>query len=106
MRRRFNITGLCSPERHYMVRLDDRLKKIKEDYIDYGSYFVINRGRQYGKTTTLRSLKKYLSEEYIVVSMDFQELGTEEFADTYIFTREFAKVFIRSSKTSGLNDIE
>lgn len=57
MRRRFNITGLCSPERHYMVRLNDRLKKIKEDYIDYGSYFVINRGRQYGKTTTLRSLK-------------------------------------------------
>ncbi len=106
MRRRFNITGLCSPERHYMVRLDDRLKKIKEDYIDYGSYFVINRGRQYGKTTTLRSLKKYLSEEYIVVSMDFQELGTEEFADAYIFTREFAKVFIRSSKTSGLSDIE
>ncbi len=29
MRRRFNITGLCSPERHYMVRLDDRLKKDK-----------------------------------------------------------------------------
>ena len=27
-------------------------------------------------------------------------------ADAYIFTREFAKVFIRSSKTSGLSDIE
>lgn len=40
MRRRFNITGLCSPERHYMVRLDDRLKKIKEDYIDYDRYFL------------------------------------------------------------------
>lgn len=26
MKRRFNITGSCSPERHYMVRLDDRLK--------------------------------------------------------------------------------
>lgn len=106
MRRRFNTTGSFSVDKHYMVRLDDRLKKIKDDYVDYGSYFVINRGRQYGKATTLRSLKKYLSEEYIVVSMDFQELGTEEFADTYIFTREFAKVFIRSSKTSGLNDIE
>lgn len=40
MRRRFNITGLCSPERHYMVRLNDRLKKIKEDYIDYGAILL------------------------------------------------------------------
>ena len=53
MRRRFNITGFCNPQRHYMIKLGDRLKKIKEDYIDEGHYFVINRGRQYGKTTTL-----------------------------------------------------
>ena len=77
MRRRFNITGSCSPQRHYMVQLDNRLEKIKEDFVDYGSYFVINRGRQYGKTTTLRALKQYLKGEYIVVSLDFQELGTE-----------------------------
>lgn len=96
MRRRFNITGSCSPERHYMVRLDDRMKKIKEDYIDYGSYFVINRGRQYGKTTTLRSLKKYLLEEYIVVSLDFQELGSAEFADESKFARAFAEIFVRA----------
>lgn len=57
MRRRFNITGSCSPQRHYMVRLDDRLKAIRENYVDEGSYFVINRGRQYGKTTTLNALE-------------------------------------------------
>lgn len=34
MKRRFNITGLCIPERHYMVRLDERLKKIKEEFVD------------------------------------------------------------------------
>ncbi|MDE6363966.1 MAG: ATP-binding protein [Lachnospiraceae bacterium] len=103
MRRRFNITGSCSPERHYMVRLDERLKKIKEDYVEDGSYFVINRGRQYGKTTTLRSLKKYLSEAYIVLSLDFQELGTEEFADAAAFTSAFAKMFMRSLQTSGVS---
>lgn len=27
MKRRFNVTGCCNPQRHYMVRLDDRLKK-------------------------------------------------------------------------------
>ena len=60
MKRRFNVTGSCMPQWHYMVQLDGRLKKIKEDYVDYGSYFVINKGRQYGKTTTLRALAEYL----------------------------------------------
>jgi hypothetical protein len=29
--------------------------------------------------TTLRALKEYLKDEYFVVSMDFQGIGTEEF---------------------------
>ncbi|MDE7201009.1 MAG: ATP-binding protein [Lachnospiraceae bacterium] len=91
MRRRFNITGSCKPQRHYMVRLDDRLKKIKEEYVDEGSYFVINRGRQYGKTTTLDALESYLKEEYIVISLDFQLMGTKDFADEAVFTHSFRK---------------
>ena len=27
MKRRFNVTGSCTPQRHYMVRLDDRHEK-------------------------------------------------------------------------------
>jgi hypothetical protein len=50
MRRYFNTEGQCEPEIHYMVRLDDRLDKIKRLFIDRGKYFIINRGRQYGKT--------------------------------------------------------
>ncbi len=46
MRKRFNITGSCKPQKHYMVNLADRIKRIKEEYVDEGSYFVINRGRQ------------------------------------------------------------
>ena len=79
MKRRFNINGSCKPKWHYMVDIGDRLKKIKEDYVDYGSYFVINRGRQYGKTTTLQSLANYLSEDYFVFSLDFQEMPDEKF---------------------------
>ena len=91
MKRRFNITGLCIPEKHYMVRLDERLKKIKEEFVDYGSYFVINRGRQYGKTTTLRALEEYLKDDYIVLSLDFQQIGTEDFADALTFVDSFSK---------------
>lgn len=104
MERYFNTEGSCNPEEHYMVKLDRRLEQIKKMLVDRKKYFVINRGRQYGKTTTLRSLKKYLSEEYFVVSLDFQELGTAEFADEMTFARAFAKVFMRSSKISRLTD--
>lgn len=104
MKRRFNVTGSCNPQRHYMVRLDDRLKKIKDDYVDYGSYFVINRGRQYGKTTTLKALAKYLSEEYIVLSLDFQQMGTEDFADAATFALAFANILIEKLEIKGLDD--
>jgi len=74
-----------------MVKLDDRLDKIKKLYVDRGKYFVINRGRQYGKTTTLKALATYLKADYIVLSMDFQMLSSESFADEQTFTGEFIK---------------
>lgn len=39
MRRYFNTEGQCEPEIHYMVRLDDRLDKIKRLFIDRGKSF-------------------------------------------------------------------
>ena len=53
-----------------MVDITDRLEQIKK-MIDAGQYFTINRARQYGKTTTLRALAKYLVQDYVVVSLDF-----------------------------------
>ncbi len=55
--------------------------------MDYGSYFVINRGRQYGKTTTLQALANYLSEDYFVFSLDFQEMPDEKFENGETFSR-------------------
>ena len=98
MTRYFNTEGLCIPEEHYMVRLDDRLEKIKRLYVKRGKYFVINRGRQYGKTTTLRALKEYLKDEYLVVSLDFQGISTEEYRDEYTFTRAFMRMFAERFK--------
>ncbi len=64
MRKYFNTEGVCIPEKHYMVPLDDRICQIREQYVDPGKYFIINRGRQYGKTTTLRALAEYLKRDY------------------------------------------
>lgn len=90
MERYFNITGCCYPEEHYMVNLDSRLAEIKK-MIDKGQYFCINKGRQYGKTTTIMALEKYLEEDYVVASMDFQGLSTSEFAAEGTFTKAFAR---------------
>jgi len=95
MKRRFNIVGSCDPQRHYMVRIDQRLKKMKEDYVDAGSYFVINKGRQYGKTTTLQALAKYLRDSYVVLLLDFQLLGADNFSDGKTFSRAFADYISR-----------
>lgn len=96
MQRYFNTEGLCEPNIHYMVCLDDRLDRIKRLFVDRGKYFVINRGRQYGKTTTLFALEKYLSSDYLVAFLDFQEFGSAEFQDEYTFSRAFAEVFLET----------
>ena len=91
MRRYFNTEGWCSPDRHYMVRLDERLDKIKRLYVDREKYFIINRGRQYGKTTTLKALKKYLADDYTMISMDFQRISSACFADEEMFVISFVE---------------
>ena len=101
MKKRFNITGSCFPAQHYMVDISERLAKIKK-MIDNGDYFIINRGRQYGKTTTLSALNSYLSKEYYVVSMDFQrQMSAAKFKDEYTFSIAFAKAFISSFKRNA-----
>lgn len=90
----FNTQGICNPEEHYIVNLDTRLEEIKE-LVDRKQYFMINRARQYGKTTTLTALKKYLQKEYTVVSLDFQMFGNKNFESESIFVVTFVKVLLR-----------
>ena len=94
LRKRFNIAGTCFPNKHYMVDLTERLNEIKV-LIDNGDYFVINRARQYGKTTTLRALKEYLQPDYSVVSMSFQRMSATVFQNEYTFVSAFAEAFYK-----------
>ena len=90
----FNVTSVCLPDRHYMASLDNRLAKIKA-LVDDGMYFAINKARQYGKTTTLIALEQYLKNDYLVVSLDFQMFGSEEFENENTFALSFAGIFLR-----------
>ena len=88
MEKWFNTMGVCVPEEHYMVDISNKLKEIKR-MVDRKFYFTINRGRQYGKTTTLSELRKMLMSEYIVISLNFQGLGDSAFKDEESFCQEF-----------------
>lgn len=106
MGRCFNTEGECRPEVHYMVRLDERLRAIKEEYVDKGKYFVMNRGRQYGKTTTLKALADYLKDAYLIISMDFQEFDTGDFEDTSSFSQAFAEIFVEAFREAEAGENE
>ena len=76
--RKFNTTGTCYPQYHYMVDITDRLDDI-EKRVAEGEYITINRGRQYGKTTTLYHLTKRLCNDYVVFSISFEDFTGSDF---------------------------
>lgn len=75
----FNTAGKCIPSMHYMVDISQQVEAAAK-LVRRGNYFCINRGRQYGKTTTLALLKKKLEGEgYAVFSLSFEGLGDSAF---------------------------
>ncbi|MGM9978656.1 MAG: AAA-like domain-containing protein [Clostridium sp.] len=89
MMKEFNTTGLCNPKKHYMVDISENLEYIKT-LIEKEKYFIINKPRQYGKTTTLASIRRELSEKYLIISISFEGIDEESFENA----RKFSKVFI------------
>ena len=88
--RRFNVTGTCVSNKHYMVDISKKLDEI-EKLVDNESYFTINRARQYGKTTTLYHLEKRLESrgDYICASISFEDAGISAFESEEAFCRMF-----------------
>lgn len=93
----FNTAGICLVHKHYMVDITLKLKKIIR-LVQNESYFVMNRPRQYGKTTTLNTLEKILKTKYEVISIDFELLG-EDFKDEKRFCNSLIKVISESLST-------
>ena len=95
--KRFNITGLCVPEEHYMVNIEGKKLHIM-NLIQDKKYFTINRARQFGKTTTLALLERVLNNilEYVCISLTFEGVGEDMFACDEAFCREF---LIQSSES-------
>ncbi len=102
MQKRFNITGRCFPEQHYMADVSKKMAATLK-MVEYGSYFIINRPRQYGKTTTLFWIYKTLKERanYVVFNISFEGVGDVFFSSEKDFCQGFVSLLSRRSKTSG-----
>ncbi len=101
MGKRFNIAADCKPHLHFMVNIDGRLAQIKE-MVDNGDYFTINRARQYGKTTTLKALARFLAGDYTVLRLDFQQLSHRDFETEHFFAGAFCRVLMNKYGAKGM----
>lgn len=99
--RTFNTTGVCIPDRHYMVDLGSRMEQMKA-MVDSGKYFTVNRARQYGKTTTLTALAHYLKNDYAVLSLDFQGIGDAGFQSEEKFVKAFCRQLRKKAEKAGM----
>ena len=96
MRKKFNETGLCFSDEHFMA---DISKKVEATYnmVEEGAYFIINRPRQYGKTTMLHIIANKLiaSGDYVVFNISFEGIGGTIFNDEKVFSQGFVKTLVQ-----------
>ncbi len=107
MKKSFNIDGICYPDEHYMVNLEERLREIKK-FVDGQKYFVINRARQYGKTTMLHGLTQAMKEQYLIFSISFEGIGNFAYTDESTFCRKFFGLLYDTmfyGEVSGISDL-
>ena len=100
----FNITGTCIPHKHYMVDTSNKIEKVVTRLIEKGKYFIINRPRQFGKTTTLHLLEKKLQDKYLLISTSFEGVGDESFENEETVSHAFMTLLIRALEYSEKED--
>lgn len=98
MKKKFNVTGVCYPELHYMMDNSAKVNAILS-LIEDGAYFTMSRPRQYGKTTTLYFLGEALrkSTGYLPLEINFQGIDEQwhesDGAFARMFTSQLQKAF-------------
>jgi AAA-like domain len=107
MAKRFNTTGTCFPEKHYMADVSAKFKTAIS-LVESGDYFAINRPRQYGKTTMLYMLSDALrkSDAYIVFNTSFEGIGDAIFNDEPTFSAGFVRVLARYATAYAPNLVD
>ena len=95
MEKEFNVTGTCRPAKHYMADVSKKWDKALK-LIARGKYFIINRPRQYGKTTALYALSDILRKrsEYLLFNISFEGVGDLIFTEEKLFSKGFIRLLV------------
>ena len=86
-----------------MVDISIQLHALRK-MIENGQYITLNRGRQYGKTTTLYMLQRLLDGNYEVLSLDFQGIGNAGFRTEESFVQSLSRILIRKQSEITIPD--
>lgn len=86
-----------------MVNIDRQVEAAAK-LVRQGDYFCINRGRQYGKTTTLAMLAQKLSADFCVFNISFEGTGDSSFATVENACAEFLKILKLWSRVNGSSE--
>ncbi|KPA18481.1 AAA-ATPase [Candidatus Magnetomorum sp. HK-1] len=106
MQKEFNDTGLCVPDRHYMVDTSNKIEKIIA-LMEKGKYFTINRPRQFGKTTILSLLAKKLNkmDNWLALKISFEEIDSDAYKNQERFIYIFMDMLVREFQYLNLPDL-
>ena len=97
MKKRFNVTGRCIEKWHYMADASKKLEQTLE-MVEMREYFIINRPRQYGKTTILNNLEDVLRArgDYFVFSTSFEGISQSNFDNDASLAAGFVRILASS----------
>ncbi|MCP4152321.1 MAG: AAA family ATPase [bacterium] len=102
MTKRFNDTGVCVPEKHYMADISAKINLIFR-MVRKGDYFAINRPRQYGKTTIFHMLNRFCksTSDYFPIKISFEGFGSDSYKSEAAFIETFLLQLKRVFNLSG-----
>ncbi len=94
MRKEFNDTGVCIKDEHFMVDTTLKIENIF-DLIERKKYFIMNRPRQFGKTTALYRLYEELltKDDYLTILLSFEISDDDAYEDADKFSSHFVGKF-------------
>jgi len=106
MSKKFNTTGICNSQMHYMADITGKIDKILE-LIEQKEYFTINRPHQYGKTTIQSNLANRINtdKEYIALDISFEAIDYEIYQDKKAFIDAFLRRISKCFDLYSHNDL-
>ena len=84
-----------------MADVSRKLEQVRK-MVENEDYFIINRPRQYGKTTTFYTLEEMLEKtgKYIVFNISFEGIGDDIFTEETRFSKGFVQLMSRYTQRS------